>query len=94
MQNYAPAQNALGYMYAEGRGVAQDKKSAKKWFKSALNNGLSIANNNLAILKSNSSGYTLMSTKIENRIRATILTEEPFNMNRWLEMYETSNLEL
>jgi len=85
-QNYAPAQNALAYMYAEGRAVKRDKKRAEELFKAAQEGGLSVAGDNLEKLKKNDIGYKLVTTKIENSIRAAVLTEEPLNLARWLEM--------
>ncbi len=35
MRGYAPAQNALGFLYLSGEGVAKDEKLAFKWFRSA-----------------------------------------------------------
>jgi len=85
-QNYAPAQNALAYMYAEGRAVKRDRRRAEELFKAARAGGLSVAGNNLGILKKNAIGYKLVTTKIENTVRAAVLTEEPLNLTRWLEM--------
>ncbi len=35
MSGYAPAQNALGFLYLSGEGVVKDEKLAFKWFRSA-----------------------------------------------------------
>jgi len=46
---FALAQNNLGVMYADGKGVAQDYKEAIKWFRMAANQGDDNAQINLAI---------------------------------------------
>ena len=38
-QGYAQAQLALGYMYAYGRGIAEDDEQAVKWFRKAAEQG-------------------------------------------------------
>ena len=44
------AQNALGYMYAEGWGVEIDDSKAQQWFELANSNGLSQAKANLGMI--------------------------------------------
>ena len=39
MQGHAGAQCGLGEIYAEGKGVPQDKRIAKDWFRKACNGG-------------------------------------------------------
>lgn len=48
------AQNALGYMYAEGWGVEIDNNKALQWFELANTNGLSQAKANLGMMYINS----------------------------------------
>ena len=43
------AQNSLGYMYSQGKGVPQDYKEAAKWYRKAAEQGLAIAQLNLGI---------------------------------------------
>lgn len=38
-QGYALAQNSLGLMYFEGRGVLQDKRQSRDWYSKACDNG-------------------------------------------------------
>ncbi len=38
-QGYASAQNQLGQMYANGRGVPQDYSTARKWYAKAAAQG-------------------------------------------------------
>jgi TPR repeat protein len=91
-QNYAPAQNALAYMYVEGRSVERDNKRAMELFKAALEGGLPIAGQNLEILKRNGIGYKLATAKIDNSVRAAVLTETPLDLARWLEMNRVPKL--
>jgi len=46
-QGNATAQNNLGVMYANGRGVAKDDRSAVEWFQKAANQGYAAAQANL-----------------------------------------------
>ena len=45
----AVAQNDLGVCFADGAGVAQDKKEAVRWYRKAAVNGNAIAQGNLGI---------------------------------------------
>ncbi len=47
-KGYAPAQNALGFLYEEGGGVEQDHQEAVKWFQKAADQGDAVGLNNLA----------------------------------------------
>ncbi|WP_299071456.1 tetratricopeptide repeat protein [uncultured Paraglaciecola sp.] len=38
-KGYADAQNNLGYMYQNGKGVAQDDKQAVFWYRKAVEQG-------------------------------------------------------
>ena len=49
-QNYAPAQNSIGHMYADGQGVPADDKEAISWYRKAAEQGLAAAQNNLGIM--------------------------------------------
>ncbi|HTI88891.1 MAG TPA: hypothetical protein VL966_19990 [Alphaproteobacteria bacterium] len=49
-QGYAPAENNLGYMYAEGRGVTRDDETAVKWYRRAANRGYPPAQTSLAMM--------------------------------------------
>jgi hypothetical protein len=49
-QGRADAQNALGVMYDDGRGVAQDPAQAREWFRKAAEQGHAAAQNNLAFM--------------------------------------------
>ena len=46
----ADAQNTLGIMYNEGRGVSQDHAEAAKWFRRAADRNYADAQNNLGVL--------------------------------------------
>jgi TPR repeat protein len=49
-QGYAPAQNNLGRMYANGRGVAQDDHEAVRWYREAAAQGYAPAQNSLGFM--------------------------------------------
>ena len=42
-QKHASAQNGLGVMYADGRGVPQNHSEAVKWYRLAADQGLAVA---------------------------------------------------
>ena len=44
------AQNNLGAMYEEGKGVPQDKAEAVKWYRASAEQGLAYAQNNLGVM--------------------------------------------
>lgn len=50
------AQNNLGSMYLQGRGVAQNYSEAMKWFRKAVEQGLDVAQNSLGIMYGNGQG--------------------------------------
>jgi TPR repeat protein len=49
-QNYAAAQNSLGYAYAHGQGVPADDQQAIAWYRKAADQGSATAQNNLGIM--------------------------------------------
>ena len=49
-QGNAMAQNNLGVMYAEGKGVPQDDKAAVQWYRRAAEQGDADAQNNLGMM--------------------------------------------
>jgi TPR repeat protein len=49
-QGYAPAENNLGFMYAEGRGVVRDDKKAVEWYRRAAERGYPPAQTSLAMM--------------------------------------------
>jgi TPR repeat protein len=49
-QGHTDAQNNLGGMYAEGRGVPQDDAEAVRWFRKAAEQGHTDAQKNLDLL--------------------------------------------
>ena len=55
-QGFAPAQNDLGFMYDNGRGVPQDDAEATKWFRIAAEQGFSRAQNDLGFMYDNGRG--------------------------------------
>ena len=46
-QGHEVAQNNLGWMYQQGRGVPQDDQAAINWYSKAANQGYSLAQDNL-----------------------------------------------
>ena len=54
--NTVHAQNTLGWMYSEGKGVIQDYKEAVKWFSLAAERGYYTAQNNLGMMYENGEG--------------------------------------
>ena len=57
-QGIASAQNNLGWMYDEGKGVAQDYKEAMKWYRLAAKQGYATAQNNLGVMYVMGKGVT------------------------------------
>ena len=55
-QGHAPAQNNLGFMYANGQGVLQDFAEAVRWYRLAADQGNSPAQNNLGAMYTNGEG--------------------------------------
>jgi hypothetical protein len=55
-QGYAKAQFRLGWMYYNGKGVAQDDAEAVRWYRLAAAQGLAGAQNNLGIMYKNGRG--------------------------------------
>jgi len=57
-QHYAAAQNALGVMYQNGRGVPQDYAEAVKWYRKAAEQGYAHAQYNLGVMYSDGRGVS------------------------------------
>jgi len=57
-QGDARAQNLLGFMYADGKGVPQDDAEAMKWYRKAAEQGHTIAQLNLGIMYDAGLGVT------------------------------------
>ena len=55
-QGDANAQTNLGYLYANGQGVAQDFAQAMTWYRKAADQGNAIAQNNIGDLYANGQG--------------------------------------
>lgn len=55
-QNYAAAQNSLGYAYANGQGVPVDGQQALAWYRKAADQGLAAAQNNLGAMYAKGQG--------------------------------------
>jgi TPR repeat protein len=49
-KGYVPAQAALGWMYADGKGVQQDYEEATKWWTKAAEGGHVLASENLSLV--------------------------------------------
>lgn len=50
------AQNNLGLMYLQGRGVAQNYSEAMKWYRKAAEQGLDVAQDSLGVMYGNGQG--------------------------------------
>jgi len=72
-------------MYAEGRGVKQDKKQASNWFKKGAKT-LDSAKKNLARLKQKSGAFSLIGLKTDHGMRSSILSQRKVNLSAWLEV--------
>jgi TonB family protein len=57
-QNFAPAQNMLGFMYQKGRGVALDDQQAIASFRIAAEQNFAPAQHNLGVMYENGRGVT------------------------------------
>jgi curved DNA-binding protein CbpA len=57
-QGNAPAQSNLGWMYQNGRGVAQDDRQAVAWYQKAADQGFADAQVNLGWMYENGRGVT------------------------------------
>jgi len=55
-QGYAKAQSNLGWMYAQGKGVAQDYKQALRWYRKAADQGDASAQSELGLMYLNGNG--------------------------------------
>ena len=55
-QGFAAAQTNLGFMYTNGRGVAQSDTEAFKWYRRAADQGFAIAQSNLGFMYANGRG--------------------------------------
>ncbi len=55
-QGDAAAQNELGYMYADGKGVRQDYHQAVAWYRKAAEQGNAMAQYNLGVMYDNGKG--------------------------------------
>ena len=58
-KGYVSAIHDVGYMYAEGKGVAQDYSKAMEWYRKAADQGNALAQSNIALLYKNGSGVTM-----------------------------------
>ncbi len=57
-QGIATAQNYLGWMYDEGKGVTQDYQEAAKWYRLAAEQGYAAAQNNIGFIYHMGKGVT------------------------------------
>jgi len=57
-EGIADAQNNIGWLYEEGKGVTQDYKEAVKWYRLAAEQGYAAAQNNLGVLYFMGEGVT------------------------------------
>ena len=55
-KGYAPAQNSLGVMFQNGRGVVQSDDEAMKWYWRAADQGNAAAQSNLGAMYSKAPG--------------------------------------
>ena len=55
-QGHAEAQNSLGFMYQNGKGVAQDDRQAVEWYRKAADQGNAAGQNNLGYMYANGRG--------------------------------------
>ena len=55
-QGHATAQTELGFMYGNGRGVAQDNAEAVRWYRLAAEQGDAVAQTNLGVMYSTGQG--------------------------------------
>jgi len=72
-------------MYAEGRGVKQDKGQAGDWFKKASGK-LESARKNLARIKQKSGAFSLLALKIDRTMRSSMLSQKEVDLSAWLEV--------
>ena len=75
-QSYAAAQSTLGWMYAQGKGVAQNDAEAIKWFTKAANQNYADAQNNLGLMYEKGQGVPQMMPPLRigfaRRLNATL----------------------
>jgi TPR repeat protein len=55
---YAEAQNNLGWLYQQGKGVKQDDEAAFKWYRLAAKQGNAVAQTNLGSMYENGAACT------------------------------------
>jgi len=84
-QGFAPAENALAYMHATGRGTTRDVKVAWRWFERAAKHGLALARENLNTLKGSgpgkrrAEGLGMLSLAVPEGTRTGLLTRAGAN---------------
>ena len=72
-QGYANAQNNLGFMYANGRGVGKDDVQAVVWYRKAADNGLTLAQYNLGTVYATGRGVNKRGDTGRHRVRSCLL---------------------
>ena len=68
-QGNARAQNEIGVMYNDGRGVPQDHAEALKWYRLAADQGIATAQFNVGVMHANGRGVPQNYTEALKRYR-------------------------
>ena len=68
IQNYASAQETLGWMHLQGKGVKKNEADAAKWFRLAADQRYASAQNNLGMLFEDGKGAGRITQKLPNCI--------------------------
>lgn len=87
-KGYAPAMNALGQAYQQGRGVDADLARAADWYGKAADQKLADAENNLGMLYLEGKGVTRDVARAFQLFERAAAQKDPWGLNNLGGMYE------
>lgn len=91
-QGDAAAQNYLGFLYATGKGVKRDEKTAFGWFRKAADQNHAEATGNLAVMHEKGLGVEKNMNAALALHRQAAMAGYPLSMKRLATLYETGAL--
>ena len=87
-KGYAPAMDALGQAYQQGRGTEVDLTKAAEWYQKAADQKLADAQNNLGMLYLEGKGVARDLNKAFTLFQAAAAQRDPWGLNNLGGMYE------
>ena len=87
-KGYAPAMDALGQAYQQGRGTGVDLTRAAEWYQKAADQGLADAQNNLGMLYLEGKGVARDLNKAFGLFQSAAGQRDPWGLNNLGGMYE------